>query len=173
MPSGDNTYVSYCFSLPRRDFIYAYPRPICRLYHTHLVIPGQRFDSFLNEIAAFLKAQPTELVVVRTCSDGIKQCEIPSPTVITQFAQNALSIHGIQIGDSSCFQRSIAELRASNTRFILVQENSKYDSYSDDAYAQLNPAKILDRFNSMSTEGQAGNDFTVLQCQVRPHPSCV
>lgn len=138
-----------------------------RLYHTHLVIPGQRFDSFLSEVVAFLKAHPTEVVTIRTCADGIKKCDIPSASVITSFAQNALSGSGIQLGDSSCFQKSISSLRSTNTRLILVQNNAKYDSYSDGAYATLNPSTIINNFNNMKTSGQAGNDFTVLQCQVR------
>ena len=138
-----------------------------RLYHTHTVIPGQRYDSFLNEVVAFLKAHPTEIVIIRTCSDGIKECEIPSASVITSFAQNALSGSGIQLGAKDCFPKSVSYLRSTNTRLILVQNNSKYDSYSDGAYETLNPSTIIDRFKGMKTGGQAGNDFTVLQCQVR------
>lgn len=138
-----------------------------RLYHTHLVIPGQRYDSFLHDVVTFLKAHPTEIVTIRTCSDGIKECEIPSASVITSFAQNALSGSGIQLGDSSCFQKSISSLRSTSTRLILVQNNSKYDSYSDGAYETLNPSSIISNFKGMNTGGQAGKDFTVLQCQVR------
>lgn len=138
-----------------------------RLYHTHLVVPGQRFDSFLSEIVAFLQAHPTEIVVIRTSADGIKVCEIPSPGLITSYAGSALRGSGIQLGDNNCFQQSIASLRSSNTRLILVQNNPKYDSYSPGAYATLNPSTIIDQFDNMDSKGQQGNDFTVLQCQVR------
>lgn len=139
------------------------------LYHTHLVIPGQRYDSFLAEIVTFLKAHPTEIVVVRTCADGIPTdyCEVPDAKTIMQFAQNALSGSGINLGDSGCFQESVAWLRASKKRLILVQNNSKYDSYSDNPYETLDPSTIVNQFKTMSTSGQSGKDFTVLQCQVR------
>ncbi|KAF7984805.1 hypothetical protein HWV62_11816 [Athelia sp. TMB] len=156
------------------DFRPAYLLPAFRLlvpsgadtlYHTHLVIPGQRYDSFLLEVIAFLQAHPTEIVVIRTCSDGIQKCEIPSASVITSFAQNALNGSGIQLGDSSCFQKSISSLRSTNTRLILVQSNAKYDSYSDGVYETLNPSTIVNNFNNMKTSEQVGKDFTVLQCQ--------
>lgn len=132
------------------------------------MIPGQRFDSFLDEVVLFLKNNPTEIVVIRTCADGIKLCEIPSSDVITQYAQTALKGSGIQLGDSSCFQSTIASLRSSGKRLILVQNNPKYDSYSDSAYATLNPKTIIQAFTGMNTAGQTlqAYDFTVLQCQV-------
>lgn len=117
---------------------------------------------------AFLRDQPTEIVVIRTCSDGIKECVIPDAQTITQYAQNAVAGSGISLGDSSCFQTSVASLRASNKRLILVQNNAKYDSYSDGPYETLSPSTIISQFESMNTGGQAGKDFTVLQCQVSP-----
>ena len=138
-----------------------------RLYHTHLVIPGQTFDGFLADIVTFLKSCPTEIVVVRTCSDGIKLCEVPTKGKILHRVQIAVAGSGIAIGDSSCFQEQISALRASNTRLILVMDDAKYDSYSDAAYATLNPATIVNSFSEMNTSGQASGDFTVLQCQVR------
>ncbi len=130
------------------------------------MIPGARFDSFLSEVASFLVAHATEFVVVRTCADGIQGVEIPSADTITQFATTALKGTGVNLGDSSSFQMSVATLRANGTRLILVQNNAKYDSYSDAAYATLEPAPIIGAFASMNTAGQAGHDFTVLQCQV-------
>lgn len=137
-----------------------------RLYHTRLVIPGQRFNSFLDEIVAFLSNNPTEIVVVRTCSDGIQQCAIPTTDVITQYAQSALGTSGINLGDSAAFQTSISSLRSSNTRLILVQDDPTYNSYSNAAYATLKPSKIIAAFENMTAAGQAGKDMTVLQCQV-------
>lgn len=139
---------------------------ICRLYHTHLVIPGARFDTFLTDIVSFLKTHPTEVVVVRTCADGIKVCEVPSSDIIAQFVGRALQGSGITLGDRSSFQKSISTLRASGTRLILVQNNPKYDLYSDSAYATLNPSTIINNFTAMNSPSQQDKDFTVLQCQV-------
>jgi len=137
----------------------------CRLYHTHLIIPGARFDSFLQDVVTFLAANSTEIVVIRTCADGIQYCDIPSAGTITQFALDALKNTNLVLGDSSSFQTSIANLRTQGKRLILVQGNSKYDSYSEGAYFTLNPQTIISNFNAMTTAGQAGHDFTVLQCQ--------
>jgi hypothetical protein len=49
--------------------------------------------------------------------------------------------------------------------------DQKYDSYSDGAYRTLNPSTIINSFDGMNTEGQAGSDLTVLQCQVSLFPS--
>ena len=41
----------------------------------------------------------------------------------------------------------------------------KYDSWTAEAYATLKADPILDRFESMNTEGQESTDLTILQCQ--------
>lgn len=130
------------------------------------MIPGARFDTFLNDIVFFLKAHPTEIVVIRTCADGIKVCEVPNSDVITQFAVRALQGSDITLGDRSSFQKSVASLRASGTRLILVQNNPKCDSYSDNAYATLDAKTIISSFAGMNQASQKDKDFTVLQCQV-------
>lgn len=114
----------------------------------------------------YLKAHRTEIVVVRTCSDGIKKAEVPSHDVITSFANKALVGSGLILGNSTSFQLPISTLRRTGQRLILVQENPKYDSYADGTYFTLDPAPIINRFNEMNTKDQAGNDYTVLQCQV-------
>lgn len=42
-----------------------------KLYFTHLVIPGQAFDSWLTEAVDFLVQNPTEIIVVQIRGDGI------------------------------------------------------------------------------------------------------
>jgi hypothetical protein len=103
---------------------------------------------------------------VRTCADGIKICEIPSHDVITSFANAAIKGTTLSLGDSSSFQQSISSLRSSGTRLILVKDNPKYDSYNSTAYATLDPSTIMSQLQQMNTAGQAGGDYTVLQCQV-------
>ena len=68
-------------------------------------------------------------------------------------------------GRRECFSRPIDELRSAEQRLILVIMAEKYDSWTAEAYATLKADPILDRFESMSTEGQDGTDLTVLQCQ--------
>ncbi len=151
--------------------------PMARLYHTHLIIPGQRFDSFLKEIVDFLVARPSEIVVVRICADGIQQCEIPTANAVIHAATQALGTTGIQLGDSNAFRQPISTLRLMKKRLILVINNPKYDSYSTSAYYTLDPNTITKSFAEMTTAGQDGHDYTVLQCQVSSmrsnHKRCI
>lgn len=47
----------------------------------------------------------------------------------------------------------------------MVIQVDKYDSWTADAYRTLTVDPILERFESMNTEGQDGTDLTILQCQ--------
>lgn len=145
------------------------------LYHIHAVIPGQRFDSFLREVVAFLLANEDEIVVIRTCADGIKECEIPSHTVIQQHVLAAIQNTSLRYTtDIGIFGTPIYVHRMTNTRIILMLDNAKYDSYLDTAYATLHPTPIINQFKKMNTAGQSQGDFTVLQCQVsQPYCSCL
>jgi hypothetical protein len=174
MTQKETTYDLLEIGVRYFDFRPAYLPPVVRelvatkadtLYHTHLIIPGQRFDEFLRNIVGFLRAHAEEIVVVRTCADGIKYSTPATHDEIDSYAKAAVQGTGIRIGDRSSFQEKIINLRTSGTRLIIVKDNPKYDSYSDDAYATIVPDPIIKAFSGMSTGGQSGRDFTVLQCQ--------
>ena len=95
--TSDDTYVEPC--------IYCQPEADtdARLYHTHLIVPGERFDEFLRTIVSFLKTHTDEIVVVRTCADGIKVCKPATHDEIDSFAKAAVKGTNINIGDSSSF----------------------------------------------------------------------
>ena len=140
-----------------------------KFYFTHALIPGLAFDEFLEQQVAFLDANPTEIVVIHIRYDNIiKECKRPSETQIQQYLSEACAkAQGSPLtwGGQECFSTSIAELRSSGKRLLVVIEADKYDSWTASAYATLSADPILARFESMNTDGQASTDITVLQCQ--------
>lgn len=140
-----------------------------KFYFTHAVIPGLVFDEFLEQQVHFLDANTTEIVVIHIRYDNIiKECKRPTDEDIKQlFDEACAKAEGSPLtwGGRECFSISIAELRSSGRRLIVVSEAEKYDSWTAAAYATLKADPILARFESMNTEGQASSDITVLQCQ--------
>lgn len=111
------------------------------------------------------------MVVVRLCWDGVvPDCERPTDAALAAFMTAALassSTHLVPAGPESLHD-SIASLRATGKRLLCLTNAPKYDSYSDPAYATLSAQPILANLQAMTTAGQAGNDFTILQCQATP-----
>ena len=140
-----------------------------KFYFTHAVIPGLAFDDFLEQQVDFLDSHPTELVVIHIRSDNIlKECVRPTTTQIQDLFNDACvkaQNSPLTWGGRECFTTSIAELRSSGRRLIVVSEAEKYDSWTAAAYATLSADPILARFESMDTEGQMATDLTILQCQ--------
>ena len=140
-----------------------------KFYFTHAVIPGLAFDDFLEQQVAFLDSNPTEIVVLHIRYDNIiKECKRPSEEQIQQLLNDACAkAEGASLtwGGHECFSTSIAELRSSGRRLIVVVEADKYDSWTAAAYATLKADPILAQFESMNTDGQASTELTVLQCQ--------
>ncbi|KAF9080043.1 hypothetical protein BGX23_002750 [Mortierella sp. AD031] len=140
-----------------------------KYYFQHSCIPGLAFDEFLSQQIAFLDEHPTEFVVVHIRWDGVvSKCERPSQQIIEEMLNEACgqaTQHPLTWGGRECFSQPIDSLRQSGTRFICVIDADKYDSWTSKAYATLTPEPILERFESMNTEGQESTDLTILQCQ--------
>ncbi|KAF2086916.1 hypothetical protein K490DRAFT_74115 [Saccharata proteae CBS 121410] len=139
-------------------------------YFQHACIPGLGFDAFLDQLVAFLDANPYEHVVVHLRWDNVvSECKRPTPEEIGAALDAACakaSQNGpLSWGDASCFDEPIDSLRAAGKRIICVVDAQKYDSWTADAYATLSADSILERFEGMTTEGQLDSDITVLQCQ--------
>ncbi|MCJ1238516.1 hypothetical protein MMC14_006506 [Varicellaria rhodocarpa] len=138
------------------------------LYFQHACIPGMAFELFLAELVTFLEANPTEIVTVHLRWDGIPaECRRPSPEELHSVISTALEKSSTRVrrGDASCFKRTISALRSSRYRLICLTMSPKYDTYTDAAYGTLDATPILERFDSMTTEGQAKYPITILQCQ--------
>jgi hypothetical protein len=140
-----------------------------KYYFQHACIPGIAFDEFLDDHVEFLDANPTEIVVIHIRFDNIVEaCTKPTNEQVYAMLSEACSKAKnapLTWGQRECFSRPIDELRESGTRLICVILAEKYDSWTAKAYATLKPDPIIERFESMNTEGQESTDLTILQCQ--------
>lgn len=143
-----------------------------KLYFQHACIPGIAFDNFLEEQVGFLDSHPTETCVVHIRHDNIpSECRLPTDDELDKIFTDACAAAvtaPLKWGGSELLQQSIASLRESGTRLIVLRNADKYDSWTSQAYATLTADPILKQFESMTTEGQSGTksgDLTVLQCQ--------
>jgi hypothetical protein len=140
-----------------------------KYYFQHACIPGIAFDEFLDDHVEFLDANPTEIVVLHIRYDNIvAACKKPTEDEVYEMLSAACSKarNGpLTWGRRECFSRSIEDLRDTGTRLICVILAEKYDSWTAEAYATLTADPIIERFESMNTEGQESTDLTILQCQ--------
>lgn len=137
-------------------------------YYTHLNLPGLAFDEFLSEVVQFLDANENEIVVLHIRWDGVvSECARPSTAEINAFLTTACGKASSPLTwtDRSGLSQSIAALRQTHARIILLINAAQYSSYSDDANATLTPGPIVRAFNGMTTQGQSSSDLTLLQCQ--------
>ncbi|KAF8936459.1 PLC-like phosphodiesterase [Dissophora ornata] len=140
-----------------------------KYYFQHACIPGLAFDDFLAHQVAFLDEHPTEFVVVHIRWDNIvSECQKPSEQDIVDMLNEACAKatrNPLSWGSRECFSQPIDDLRRSGQRLICVVDVDKYDSWTAKAYATLSAKPIIERFESMNTEGQGSTDLTILQCQ--------
>lgn len=144
------------------------------IYHQHTLIPGYPFASFLSDVLQWLAANPSEIVVVSANSQGFYDASmIPDEATLAGILATAQSGTGttIAIGTASDLESRYADLISANKRLIFLNQISgwmpatKYDSYSDGAYATTQPGSIVGALSGMTAAGQAGSDYTVLQLQ--------
>lgn len=135
----------------------------------HACIPGLAFEEFLSDLCTFLDNNPGEIVVNHIRWDNvISECKRPTEEEMKKMYDEACAkarSSKLNWGGRECFSMSIDDLRESGTRIVLVVEAEKYDSWTADAYRTLHADSILERFESMNTEGQMETDITILQCQ--------
>jgi hypothetical protein len=139
-----------------------------KYYFQHACIPGLAFDEFLDQQVAFLDENPTEIVTIHIRSDNIVQdCKLPTPQEVERMLTEACAKAQNQLtwGGRELFSQPIDALRNSGQRIIYVDHAEKYDSWTAEAYATLQPDPIIARFESMNTSGQESTDLTILQCQ--------
>ena len=139
-----------------------------KLYFQHACIPGLAYDVFLDQIVEFLDTHVAEFVVIHIRWDGIvSECKHPTQEELDSAMSAALEKSNGQLkcGQESCFTEPIVDLRNSGQRLICIIEGDKYDSWTAEAYATLTASPIIERFESMNTEGQEPHPLTVLQCQ--------
>src|SRR5271170_8078886 len=133
-----------------------------KFYFQHACIPGLAFDEFLEDQVEFLDNHPTEIVTIHIRYDNIvKGCKKPTDDEIADMLPEAgakATNSPLIWGWRECFSTAIEELRRTGTRIIIVILAEKYDSWTAAAYATLHTESIIDRFKSMTTEGQESTD---------------
>ena len=141
-----------------------------RLYFTNSVISGVPFEEFLEDQVEFLDQYPTEICVIHIRFDNtIPECKKPTDEEIDELLNYACAkAQGQPLAWAprhECFTKPISALCEVGQRLLVVRVAEKYDSWTAEAYATLKADPILDRFESMNTEGQESTDLTILQCQ--------
>ncbi|MFM7469318.1 MAG: hypothetical protein ACKO37_07460 [Vampirovibrionales bacterium] len=147
------------------------------IYHIHTAIPGQELSAFFTDVLTWLVANPTEIVAISLGTSGFADHGTMDPTVAdlqAKFLKAQQAVTGassLQIGTTTDLQTSYATLVSDHKRLFFLNQGfqwypaTKYDSYSDSAYATTDPATIMTQLNTMKAEGQADSDYTVLQFQ--------
>lgn len=153
---------------------YCYGNIADGIYHQHNFIPGYPYQSFLNDILRWLRANPGEIVVVSVNFQGFASHAMrPQASTLTAMvgaAQSQTGTQSIKIGDRSDLNTSYADLIKGNKRLIFLNQigaandASKYDSYNDN-YITTDVNNILAALNGMCESRQASYDYTVLQLQ--------
>jgi hypothetical protein len=139
------------------------------LYFSHSAIPGMPYSQFLHDTVAFLVAHPAEIVVVQLRWDGVPAgCAQPTPQELSDCLNTALGASNGALAAGSLddmHQLTIAQLRDQRKRLILFGPVDSYSTYTDAANATLDGRSIVDEFEKVTPQGQAGKAFTNLQCQ--------
>lgn len=139
------------------------------LYFSHSAIPGMPYEQFLHDVVTFLLAHPTEIVVVQNRWDGVPaECAHPSDQDLTNYLNSALNISNGAVAAGSLDDMrnlTIAQLRDQHKRLILLSNSDSFSTYTDAGNATLSGDSIIDEFNRISEQSQAGKPFTNLQLQ--------
>ncbi|KAK4132002.1 PLC-like phosphodiesterase [Trichocladium antarcticum] len=141
-----------------------------RLYFMHTAVPGMAYDAFLGGVVAFLRAHPTEIVVVQLRWDGVPaDCAQPSRDEKRRYLEEALRAGDGEIvaGNLDDMKhRSIAELRRDRKRLIMLDSVDSLSTYTVEGNATLDGDSILAAIPKLLTaDGQRGKAFINIQCQ--------
>lgn len=146
------------------------------LYHQHgeglTGTWGYGFGQMLKDVIAFLSDHPGEIVVVNTNTQGFSTNAKMKPTFETLQAEftNALAGSNIHLGGRSDLTSAYGTLISQNKRLIWLDSlKGCRDSYTDTAYATLNPQKVIDQLAVTLKRNKADDgqdiEWTVLQLQ--------
>lgn len=141
-----------------------------RLYFQHSAIPGMAYDAFLRGVVGFLRAHPTEIVVVQLRWDGVPgACARPSAEEKRGYLEEALRQAGGEVvaaGLEDMRRLSIGQLRREKKRLIMLDSVVSLSTYTDEGNATLNGDSILEALPKVLTaDNQRGKAFVNIQCQ--------
>lgn len=142
-----------------------------RLYFMHSAIPGMPYDRFLGDVINFLRAHPTEIIVVQLRWDGVPgDCCHPSPEEKAEYLSSAIQAHAngeIIPGNLDDMKNlTIGELRRERKRLIMLDSVDSLSTYTDEGNATMNGDSIVEAFPRVLTaDNQRGKAFVNIQCQ--------
>ncbi|EGS18949.1 uncharacterized protein CTHT_0055630 [Thermochaetoides thermophila DSM 1495] len=144
-----------------------------KLYFQHGAIPGMAYDEFLKGVLAFLRANPTEIVVVQLRWDGVPdECARPSDKEKKEYLEKALKDPAggngeiVAGGLDDMKKKSIAQLRKDKKRLIMLDMVDSLSTYTDEGNATLNGDSMVQALPKVLTpENQKGKAFVNIQCQ--------
>ncbi|KAL2154603.1 hypothetical protein VTH82DRAFT_3279 [Thermothelomyces myriococcoides] len=141
-----------------------------RLYFQHAAIPGMAYDAFLSGVVSFLRAHPTEIVVVQLRWDGVpEECAKPSAAEKKRYLEDALRPAKGEIvagGLQDMKKLSVEQLRKDRKRLIMLDSVDSLSTYTDEGNATLNGDSILQALPRVLTkENEKGKAFINIQCQ--------
>ncbi|KXX79872.1 PI-PLC X domain-containing protein 1 [Madurella mycetomatis] len=141
-----------------------------RLYFQHAAIPGMAYDTFLRGVVDFLRAHPTEIIVVQLRWDGVvDDCRRPSGDEKRAYLNEALQrANGTIVAGNlhDMKHKSIAELRRERKRLIMLDSVDSLSTYTDEGNATLDGRSIVEAFPKVLTaQKQRGKAFVNIQCQ--------
>ena len=142
------------------------------LFHQHNVIPGMRFEDFLNDVVSWLSKHTEEIVVVSLGFAGFFDDSMkPVADTLKAMIRSALNGTSIITGSISDASKNYNDLISENRRLLFFNNGvgfnnaEKSDSYSDKAYSTLLVEPIIAALNDMPTKPPVEDSYTVLQFQ--------
>nr|CDP22854.1 Putative phosphatidylinositol-specific phospholipase C [Podospora anserina S mat+] len=143
-----------------------------KLYFMHSAIPGMGYDTFLEGIVKFLRANKNEIIVVQLRWDGVPfDCAHPSSEEKKQYLEKAIRDHAggeINVGNLDDMKhRTISELRRDKKRLLMLDSVDTLSTYTDDGNATINGQSIVDAFPRVLEDrgAQRRAGFVLIQCQ--------
>ena len=110
-----------------------------------------------------------EIVVFQNRWDGVPaECAHPTKTELDSYLNDALNsaMGGLLAGSlKDMLSSTVDDLRIQKKRLVVLQEVDSYSTYNDKANATLDGNSIVNEFEKLPTDNQAGKAFTNLQCQ--------
>lgn len=145
--------------------------------HIHAFVPGETYERFLDEIAAFLEQNPQEIVVVNAVSNGIEDAvDLAKKSDLDQIASRVFGkFPNLRIGDKTSLKKKVKTLLDNNERLIIVGNKKVMGdsnsievkgSYNDTDYQSDNSKNVIKALKKLSRSSWSGNDIVELSLQM-------
>ena len=147
------------------------------LYHQHNFVPGYPYQSFLEDVLNWLKAHPTEIVIINLNNQNFfSESMSPTAAELDQVLSDAQAATGTQqsiVPGSFDDIGTYREMLAANKQLIFLNQmdfptdTAKWDSYDGNGYLyeSTDVNNVLAALKSMNPVNKPAQSYTVLQLQ--------